>query len=191
MIRRLFTFAAAASMLAFILLSAAITWGTVAPTEFVWARWGSLWQLTIGRGSLLIARVEPWPRDEPAVRTGEGHRLVVRLAGPLRSNVGFVVGGTGTGTARVGTGSAGRVADADPWGHAPPLAPAHLTTFWLSSHRSLALAAVLPALWAWRRSRRRWRPGLCRVCLYDLRGSSERCPECGTPIRSDAERTRA
>ena len=48
----------------------------------------------------------------------------------------------------------------------------------------LALAlAILPICWA-RLRRRTWAPeGFCAACGYDLRASTGRCPECGTPIR--------
>jgi hypothetical protein len=53
-------------------------------------------------------------------------------------------------------------------------------------HWIVATACALPPL-AWSavvvpkrlRLRRRQRRGLCLVCGYDLRGSPERCPECG------------
>jgi hypothetical protein len=50
-----------------------------------------------------------------------------------------------------------------------------------------ALAAILPTIFAfkarrWRRERLRKRLGLCQCCGYDLRASTDRCPECGTAI---------
>jgi hypothetical protein len=53
----------------------------------------------------------------------------------------------------------------------------------------IALVALsLPAHWLMRalRARGRWKRGHCVVCGYDLRGSTSRCPECGTPIAADS-----
>jgi hypothetical protein len=46
------------------------------------------------------------------------------------------------------------------------------------------LFLVCPGLWTAAGLRRRSRAsrGLCAGCSYDLRGSAERCPECGRPI---------
>ena len=47
----------------------------------------------------------------------------------------------------------------------------------------ILLASILPlrALWMMRRQLHRARRGLCAACGYDLRGSTDRCPECGLP----------
>ena len=52
------------------------------------------------------------------------------------------------------------------------------------------LALLLPTLWLWRRDRRKVRPGFCRVCDYNLTGSTTgRCPECGSPCEPAPEQS--
>jgi hypothetical protein len=47
----------------------------------------------------------------------------------------------------------------------------------------LLSVVAIPTLFSFWRARKRKKPGLCQVCLYDLTGNvSGICPECGTPI---------
>lgn len=64
------------------------------------------------------------------------------------------------------------------------------TTVFMPCWLIIALAAVLPLNWLRKKIthglllRRRRARGQCLQCGYDLRASTGRCPECGTPIGS-------
>ena len=54
------------------------------------------------------------------------------------------------------------------------------------------LLVGVPTALLWWRDRRRFPPGYCQHCGYNLTGNvSGRCPECGTTISLDGEPTNA
>lgn len=62
-----------------------------------------------------------------------------------------------------------------------PILIAHRIPYWVL----VILTSLLPAAWIlekWRLRKRQVAGRQCAACGYDLRASTDRCPECGTPI---------
>lgn len=70
------------------------------------------------------------------------------------------------------------------------------SALWVPYWFLMLVFAILPVrrFYLWVRTRRRRQRGLCERCGYDLRGSLDKCPECGVVFsmgnRRDGERVR-
>jgi hypothetical protein len=100
--------------------------------------------------------------------------------GAARVAVAPPFGGGGTGVA-----SPGSAALVSRWSLAPWLILSPYDAWTVPYWALAAGTGVVPAMWLCVGVRRlyRRRRGMCARCGYDLRASTDRCPECGTAIK--------
>jgi hypothetical protein len=187
--RRLFTALSAVSLL--LCVASLVVWyrSYFVTDEIVWLKGhdGNIgeqaeenrWYARSWSGGFLLASIyERW--NMPEGRLGSRHNIrwatrsqfpphadpVVLFFGPIRLRYGF--------------GAASRSFVQPPYSQRV----SRLREIEFPTYASTILTAILPALWIVRRlpKQRRGQVGLCRTCGYDLRASTERCPECGTAI---------
>jgi hypothetical protein len=158
-----------------------------APEAWEWTHAKTTWDVTTYTGSVRLMRIagtqvvsglshvrpQQWTASGP---TDFGRVPPMMFVSLPRARLGL----------QIASGTWGLNACAPPYSSPTARWQMFLLPDWLISG-SLALPAVSLGVAAARKRSRDWknyREKRCGACGYDLRASTERCPECGTPIQA-------
>jgi hypothetical protein len=131
--------------------------------------------VSVCRGSLDVMRARGIPRTFEHVRVAPDEAACPRWA----SAAGLRFGAAGF--------AFYAEPDVSPLGDGPGRQPVPFHELLVPLWAIVAASGVLPSAWMFGRARRRRRSrrGRCLECGYDLRATPDRCPECGTIVRSE------